>query len=96
MAARSVSAKSVSALRAKMIEDLQLAGLSERTQEAYVRSVRKLTQHYGQSPQTLSEQQLRDYFLFLKNERRLTALPAGSTAAARGLRRWRRRSPVPR
>jgi hypothetical protein len=29
-----------------MLHDLQLAGLSERTQEAYVRAVRQLADHF--------------------------------------------------
>ncbi len=33
-------------LRKRMIEGLQLRGLSERTQEAYVRAVRQLADHY--------------------------------------------------
>ncbi|MHC4540966.1 MAG: phage integrase N-terminal SAM-like domain-containing protein, partial [Planctomycetota bacterium] len=32
-----------------MIEDMQLRGKSERTQEAYVRAVRQLAQHYRKS-----------------------------------------------
>ena len=57
-------------LRQQMIDDLQLAGLSERTQEAYVRAMRQFTDYYGQAPDQLTEQQLRDYFLYLKNEKR--------------------------
>jgi integrase/recombinase XerD len=60
-------------LRTLMIQDLQIAGLSERTQEAYVRSVRKLAEHYGQAPDQLSEKQVREYFLFLKNGRRFAS-----------------------
>jgi integrase/recombinase XerD len=58
-------------LRERMLQDLQLAGLSERTQEAYLRAVRQLANHYRQPPDRISEAQLRNYFLFLKNERRL-------------------------
>ena len=54
-------------LRKRMIECLQLRGLSERTQEAYVRAVRQLAQHYHKSPNLISEQELRQYFLHLKN-----------------------------
>jgi hypothetical protein len=32
-------------LRRRMIEDLQLRGLPERTQEMYVRAVRQLAEH---------------------------------------------------
>jgi integrase len=51
-----------------MIQDLQLAGRSERTQEASVRAVRKLAAHYRQSPALLTEPQVRDYFLYLEND----------------------------
>jgi hypothetical protein len=42
-----------------MIECLQLRGLSERTQEAYVRAVRQLAQHYHKSPERITEEELR-------------------------------------
>jgi integrase/recombinase XerD len=54
-------------LRKRMIECLQLRGLSERTQEAYVRAVRQLAEHYHKSPDLISEEELRQYFLHLKN-----------------------------
>lgn len=59
-----------SALRQRMLQDLQLAGLSERTQEAYLRAVRKLAAHYRQAPDQLTEAQVRDYFLHLKNDKK--------------------------
>jgi hypothetical protein len=52
-----------------MIEDLQLRGLSERTQESYIRAVRQLAEYYGKSPDQLSQEELRQYFLYLKNEK---------------------------
>ena len=57
----------MSELRQKMIECLQLRGLSERTQEAYVRAVRQLSEHYHKSPDLITEEELRQYFLHLKN-----------------------------
>ena len=54
-------------LRQRMIEDLQLRGLSPKTQDAYVRAVRQLAEHYGKSPDRISEEELRQYFLYLKN-----------------------------
>jgi len=50
-----------------MIECLQLRGLSERTQDSYVRAVRQLAEHYHKSPDLISEEELRQYFLFIKN-----------------------------
>lgn len=54
-------------LRKRTIECLQLRGLSERTQEAYVRAVRQLAEHYHKSPDLINEEELRQYFLYIKN-----------------------------
>lgn len=54
-------------LQKRMIESLQLRGMSERTQEAYVRAVRQLAQHYHKSPDLVTEEELRQYFLYIKN-----------------------------
>ena len=54
-------------LRERMLQDMQLRGFSERTQECYVRSVRQLAQHYHKSPDQISEEELRRYFLHVKN-----------------------------
>jgi site-specific recombinase XerD len=56
-----------------MLQDLQLAGLSENTQEAYLRAVRQLADHFHTPPDRLSEHQVRDYFLHLKNDRRFAS-----------------------
>src|SRR5208282_5648301 len=59
------------ALRKKMHQDLQLAGLSEGTQDVYLRVVRKLAVHFDTPPDVLNEAQVRDYLLHLKNEKKL-------------------------
>ncbi len=47
-------------LRKRMIEDMQLAGHSQGTQDAYIRVVRQLAGHFGVSPDQLTERQVRD------------------------------------
>lgn len=59
-------------LRKRMLEDMQLRGLSAKTQEAYLRAVRQLSEHYGKSPEQITEEELRQYFLYLKNEKRVS------------------------
>src|SRR4029453_3203488 len=54
-------------LRQRMIECLQLRGLSARTQASYVRAVRQLAEHYKKSPDLVTEEELRQYFLYIKN-----------------------------
>lgn len=46
---------------------LQLAGMSERTQECYTRAVRQLVDFYGKTPDQISEPELEDYFLHRRN-----------------------------
>ena len=58
-------------LRQRMLEDMQLRGLSARTQETYLAAVQQLAIHYRLSPDLISEEQVRQYFLFLRNERHL-------------------------
>lgn len=58
-------------LRKRMIEDMQLRGLSEGTQKAYVRVVRNLASYYNKSPDQISDEELRLYFLYLKDEKKL-------------------------
>jgi hypothetical protein len=60
----------MTSLRQRMIEDLQLRGLSARTQEAYVAAIRQLAEHYGKSPNQISDEELRQYFLYLTNDLR--------------------------
>ena len=54
----------------RMVDTLQLNGKGERTQQAYTRSVRMLSQFYEKTPDLVSEQELQDYFLHRKNVNR--------------------------
>ena len=53
-------------LRCRMIEDMDLAGLAPRSQDLYLRSVRRLAAHYRRSPAELSEEEVRAYLLRLR------------------------------
>jgi integrase/recombinase XerD len=59
-------------LRQKMIEDMQLRGLSVRTQDSYVRVVRQLAEYYRKPPDQVTEAELRQYFLYLKNDKQVS------------------------
>jgi len=56
-------------LRQKMLEDLQLRGMSAETQRAYVLAVKLLAEHYNRSPDQITEAELRAYLLYLRNEK---------------------------
>lgn len=51
----------------KSMRALQLAGMSERTQQCYTRSVRMLVDFCGKTPDLITESELEDYFLHRKN-----------------------------
>lgn len=55
-----------------MIEDMSLAGLAESTQDRYVRSVSTLARFYDRSPDRISEQEVREFFLYLKEKKKLS------------------------
>ena len=74
----------MTALRQRMLEDMQLRGLSARTQGAYVTAVRQLAEHYHQSPDHITEEELRQYFLYLANVKKVAR--ATATIALCGIR----------
>jgi integrase/recombinase XerD len=71
-------------LRQRMLEDLQLRGMSERTQESYSRAVRQLAQHFHKSPDRVTEEELRQYFLWMKNVKHYSR--AATTIALCGIK----------
>jgi integrase/recombinase XerD len=71
-------------LRQRMMEDLQLRGLSAKTQDAYLRAVRQLAEHYRKSPDLITEEELRQYLLYLTNEKH--ASPSAFRIALCGLK----------
>jgi len=62
----------MSPLRTRMVEDMQLHGLSRSTQQAYVHSIVKLAKYYHKSPDLLSEEELRQYFLDLTQQQKVS------------------------
>lgn len=62
----------MTALRQKMIEDMQLHGFAERTQKSYMQAVRQLAEYYNKPPDQINEEELRQYFLYLKNVKKVS------------------------
>ncbi|GBD97735.1 MAG TPA: integrase [Nitrospirae bacterium] len=58
-------------LRQKMIEEMTLREFSPRTQEAYLRAVTELAKYYNQSPDKITKGMIRDYLLYLIQDRKL-------------------------
>lgn len=74
----------MTALRQKMLEDMQLRGLSTRTQNSYLAAVRQLACHFNRAPDQLSDDDIRAYFLFLRNDKH--AAPNTSNLALNALK----------
>lgn len=58
----------MSELRNRMLRDMQLAGLVKGTTQQYLRAVRQLAAYYMVSPDRLSERQVEQYFLYVRDE----------------------------
>lgn len=56
-------------LRKRMSEDLHLTGKAKRTHDGYIRAIRQLSDFAQTSPDQVTEQQVRQFFLHLKNDR---------------------------
>jgi integrase/recombinase XerD len=52
------------------LQDLQLRGMAKDTQDNYMRAVRKISEHYNKLPDQITEDEIREYFLYLKNVRK--------------------------
>jgi len=58
-------------LRQKMIKEMTIRGFSPKTHEAYLSAVAGLAKHYRQSPDKISKGMIREYLLYLIQERKL-------------------------
>lgn len=62
----------MTALRRRMVEDMQLQGLTRGTQDVYVHAVQALAEYHHQAPDQLTEEQVRQFFLHLINRKRIS------------------------
>jgi len=62
----------MTALRRRMLEDMQLHGFARGTQNVYAHAVQALAEYYDQAPDQLTEEQVRQFFLHLINRKRIT------------------------
>ena len=51
-----------------MLQDLRLAGLAEGTRRVYLRAVEQLATYYWRSPDQLSERQVEQFLLYVRDE----------------------------
>ncbi|HZQ93590.1 MAG TPA: tyrosine-type recombinase/integrase [Candidatus Sulfotelmatobacter sp.] len=76
----------MSPLRQRMVEDMRLRNFSEATQRAYVHYIADYAKYFGVSPDQLEPETIREYQLYLLDDRKMSPQTAnGFVAAARFL-----------
>ena len=60
-------------LRDRMEQDMRVRDFSVRTIEAYVAAVRGLAKYYRKAPDTLSDEEIHRYLIYINEERKLSA-----------------------
>jgi site-specific recombinase XerD len=60
-------------LRKRMIEDMQLRGLTPETQRSYIHYVAEYARYFQLSPEKLDAEAIHQYLVHLLNERKLAA-----------------------
>src|SRR5438093_4131982 len=77
------SPRAITPLRQRMIDDMRMCKLSEKTQLQYIRAVRRLAAFLGRSPDTVAVEDLRRYQLHLVDH---GTSPVSINAAITGLK----------
>ncbi len=72
----------MSELRKRMIRDMTVRGLSERTHEAYIAQVVGLARYYRRSPDQITNEEVQDYLAHLIQERKYSWSTCGQAVGA--------------
>jgi hypothetical protein len=75
---------SMTSLRRRMTEDMQVRNLSPQTQATYVQQVSLFARHFNKSPEVLGPEEIRAYQVYLTNEKKLA--PSSIIIAVAALR----------
>ena len=52
-------------------DDLKLLPIGPRTEQAYWACLRQLSEHYGKSPELITPEEIRQYCIYLKEEKKV-------------------------
>lgn len=69
-------------LRRRMTEDMKIRNLSPVTQKAYLREIEIFARHFGRTPELLGPEEIREYQIYLIEEKGLAAQTMGKVVAA--------------
>ena len=59
-------------IKEKMIQDLEIRGMSKRTQETYLQCIKQFVKYYMKSPDLLTLEDINSYQLYLKRDRQIS------------------------
>lgn len=63
----------MSTVREKMLAELQLRGITPRTQTAYLREIANLEKYFKKSPEELGEEEVKEYLVHMLEDRGLSS-----------------------
>ena len=69
-------------VRQRMIEDMQIRNFSENSQKSYLQQVSLYARHFRRSPEGLGPRDIRDYQVYLTNEKKLAPKSISIATAA--------------
>jgi Phage integrase, N-terminal SAM-like domain len=64
---------SMTPVRQRMTEDMQVRNLSPHTQASYIQQVSLFARYFGKSPEVLGSEEIRAYQVYLTNEKKLAS-----------------------
>jgi integrase/recombinase XerD len=80
----SLTARRISPLRQRMIDDMTVRNFAPNTMLAYLKQVSYFAQHFGKSPERLGPEEIRSYQIYLAKERKVSV--SSRTVATSALR----------
>jgi integrase/recombinase XerD len=69
-------------LRQRMREDMQLCRFAPRTQGVYIHAVALFARYYHKSPEHITDEEIRRYFVYLINEKQVSPSTVSVTMCA--------------
>jgi site-specific recombinase XerD len=66
------TARKVSPLRQRMIEDMRVRNFAPNTQDSYLRQVSLFARHFGKSPEQLGPEEIRTYQIYLAEQKKVS------------------------
>jgi len=57
----------------KLSREMELRNFSDNTKKTYLRAIQRLCRHFGREPEFISSDEMKDFIIYLQNERKLSS-----------------------